>query len=575
MRSLRTKITAIPVAAILASLLAAALAGFFTVGQEVTQSSAEKMHLMSENARHELDAYLNDITQAEAITTHIATNTLDGMQLVSDGANLPASERTAEQTAHLDASMAAHGARVEEALGNIAGNTDGVAAYYYCIVPEISQAEHGFFYSRLGKVGFEQHEPLDASQFAPEDDRDRTWYFDTIAHGAPLWVGPYQDSELDGRLSVSYLTPIYRSGVLVGVLGMDILFQTMVEQIESLGVYDTGYACLLDEGGRILYHPEVAAGQMSAEEAQALFEGAFDDPAAASEGIYYEKGQKRWQMAYSTLSNGMRLVVTAPVSEVTASWNRLVSVVPLIGVVILGLFVPLTLLATGAVVKPLQKLTEAARHLASGDYDIELDYQAHDEVGELTDAFRQLRDHLQVYTSDLDSATFADEASGAKNRRAYDLYAAQVNDAIARATERDETQFAIAIFDCLDAERIRGDFGDEWGEACVATVCGLVCQVFMRSPVFRLEGDRLVVFLQGRNYANREELMCDFDILATDANAQAVEPWLLVHAAKGMATYRPQADKGVSDVFERALTRVEADSDPRQAETARKGASRT
>ena len=61
-------------------------------------------------------------------------------------------------------------------------------------------------------------------------------------------------------MTVSYITPIYKAGALVGVLGMDIPFDTMVSQISALKVYDTGFYALYDASGTILYHPELPMG---------------------------------------------------------------------------------------------------------------------------------------------------------------------------------------------------------------------------------------------------------------------------------------------------------------------------
>ena len=47
---------------------------------------------------------------------------------------------------------------------------------------------------------------------------------------------------------------------MVGVLGMDILFDTMVEQINALKVYDTGFAFLMDRDGSVVYHPDMELG---------------------------------------------------------------------------------------------------------------------------------------------------------------------------------------------------------------------------------------------------------------------------------------------------------------------------
>ncbi|MDO4536974.1 MAG: cache domain-containing protein [Coriobacteriales bacterium] len=556
MHSIRTKITAVTVAAILASLIAAAAAGFFTVGQEVSSSSAEKMHLMSEVAQQSLDSYLNDIEQSVGLTSQIATDTLDGILLVECGANKPAESRTDEQTKRLDTYLSEHTTVIADQFGKVAEHAKGVLSYYYCIEPNISASEHGFLFTRTGKVGFVQEKPVDVSQLDPQDMEHNTWYFTVIQRGAPCWVGPYRDIYTNNVPVVSYISPVYRSGILVGLIGMDILLDTMIEQIASLKVYDTGYAFLLDQDGQVIYHPHFNAD--GADKSSLVFDASmFCKTSSANDELFYDIDGVRWQMSYSTLINGMKLVVTAPASEVAASWNRLVGVVPIIGLVILALFIPLALFATRAITKPLQQLTAGAHRLSMGDYEIELDYHGNDEVGELTDAFRHLQDHLRVYTSNLSDASFSDELTGMKNEKAFGMYAAQINDSVKHATDVEESRFALVVIDCLDIQRMKDDFGPKWADANVQTVCKLICNIYSSVSVFRVSEERFVVFLQGRNYANREELFCDFDIWANEINAEATEPWLQIHVAMGMATYQAGEDDNVAQVLERAVRRTE------------------
>ena len=115
--------------------------------------------------------------------------------------------------------------------------------------------------------------------------------------------------------TISYLTPIYKSGVLIGVLGMDIPFATLSDQVRSLQVYETGFAFLLDEENRILYHPTLEIGAYPDEVSTLLHEADFTRD-GSQKALRYEKNGETWQVSYATLSNGMRLMVTAPLREI-------------------------------------------------------------------------------------------------------------------------------------------------------------------------------------------------------------------------------------------------------------------
>ncbi len=553
--SLRVKITAVTISAILFSLAAFAAVSFFTVGQEASASSAEKMRLLSENAQQSLDASLNSIEQAVEMTSHIARDSLDGVTLVDNGVLDSAATRSPEKTARLDAYISEHCARVQEAFHSVASHTSSIVTYYYCINPEVSVNEHGFFYSSMGKVGFERREPLDARKLDPNDRTHTTWYYTPIERGAPSWVGPYRAHFLGEVMCESFLTPIYKSGVLIGVMGMDILLDTMVDQIASLEVYQTGFACLLDTEGKVLYHPTLELGSTPPLDLHILEDGG---PNRDRNGaIRYTKNGEPWQLSYSTLVNGMKLVVVAPVHEVIASWLHLLYSIPLIALAVLLLFVPGTLFAMRTIIQPLNQLTDAAHSLSSGKYDVKLDYTGDDEVGELTNAFRLLRDHLSIYISNLDNRMYTDTLTGVKNSRAFNIYVARIDDTIRSAEGEPDLQFAIALFVCMGLDDVIEEHGPDKGDEHVQSACRFICRIFPGSPVFRLHDDTFAVFLQERDFANRNELFYDFGVRADGLNNRIADPWKKVSVTKGMATFDPAEDDSVEAVLERAARHME------------------
>ena len=554
MHSLRIKITAITIAAILASFVAFAFASFRTVGERVQMDSAYNLHLLSKNLQESLDDYLDSVEQSVEMVSHITSSTLDAATLAEAG--IMDEQRTPEQTARLDASLAEHCARVRDAFASVANNTNGVVTYYYCISPDASANVHGFCWSKVGKAGFEELAPLDASKLDPNDLEHNAWYFVPIERGRPSWVDPYKSPLLGDRLTISYLTPIYKAGTMVGVLGMDVPFDTLVSSIRSIKVYDTGYACLLDPTGHVLYHPDIEAGGEPEFAGQTTLPLMLQHRDSGTDPITYLKDGESWQLSFATLSNGMKLVVTAPTSEVTASWSHLITFVPVIAGIILAIFIPFTLLSVGRVIEPLRKLTAASIKLSAGDYNVELDYEGRDEVGVLTNSFRQMRDHLKVYISDLNGRVYVDALTRVKNKGGFDTNIARLDDAIRRGEDGDRPQFALVMFDCNGLKVINDRYGHERGDIYLQKAAQLICQVFTHSPVYRVGGDEFVVLLEREDFERREELLATFDAKAAETNDAAEHPWERVDIAKGAATYRPGEDENAEQVLRRADTRM-------------------
>ena len=555
MHSIRFKITAMTIAAILTSLLAFIIIGFFTLGKESDRSSVEKMNLLGQNAEKTVDVRLNNLKTAVDMTAHIAGNSLAAVNLKDFGVTAAAVDktgRTPEQIRQLDAFMQKHCAEVQQAFSNIADYTSGIVSYYYYINPEICTSEQGFFYSKIGKASFVKNHSLISVRPDPTDKENSAWYFEPITQGKGCWVGPYK-AHLLGRLpTVSYVMPIYNYGVLIGVLGMDTLFYSITSPIQSMRVYDTGFAFLLNDKGRIIFHPTISAGKTLEEVSSDLSPAMFQTQGNEDNLIRYNVDGEQRQLSFTTLSNGMKLVVTAPVKEIFASWRKTTRFILLAAVLILAVFILATLFIAGALTKPLLQLANASQKLAAGNFDAELDYEGDDEVGIVTRSFRQMRDHLKLYISDLNSRAYSDALTGIKNKGAFDIYIGRLNNSIHLSSENGGPEFAVVMFDCNWLKQINDAYGHERGDVYLRTASRAICQTFTHSPVFRLGGDEFAALLQGSDYKHREELLQAFDKKAEEVDAAASNPWEKVDVAKGIAVFQPGADSGVEQVLRRA-----------------------
>ena len=500
MHSIRFKITAITIVAILTTALCVLMASFFTIQAENDRKSAETMNLVAQDTRKSLEKYTEDIEQSVEIVAFIASDMLDGAELLKDGVgggDLGQAERTPEQHARLDAYLADYTSRLQTAAATIASNTRGAITYYYCINPEVSTTQHGFFYSKVGKTGFYQREPLDARELDPDDMEHTTWYYTPIKRGRPSWVGPYTAHFLDEMRISSYLVPIYKSGALIGVLGMDISIETLVEQVSSIRVFDTGFACLLDEKGRILYHPDLPEGSelellTGAEELELKESG--DEPIRYTAA----NGETR-QMSFTTLSNGMKLVITAPTSEVDASLIGLARGILPVTVLIIVVFTVIILLAMRVITEPLQRLTAASQRLAASDYDVELDYASRDEVGTLTSAFQHMRDQLKENIDDLNRKVLTDDLTGLPNQRHFFNLASEKHDRLLAEGKKP----VMLYFNLQGMKDYNRQYGFDEGDRLICEIAEILARHFGEQETGRFGQDHFAAVSREENLDER------------------------------------------------------------------------
>ena len=499
MHSIRVKISAITIAAILISILSVIGAGFFTIKGENDRSTADRMNLLCESTQKSLDSYFKSIEQSVEMAAGVVRDTLDATVLVECGVTGTGSSERAqspEKKKELDSYLSEYFLKVQDIFSSEARHTQGVVSYYFCISPQISDSVHGFFYSKMGRSGFARKDPINAGLLDPEDTEHSTWYFTPIHRGRPSWVGPFKDSFFNDEWIVSYLAPIYKAGTLIGVLGMDIPFETLVSQIQPIRVYKTGFAFLLDENGMVLYHPLLPYGTTGENTGLSSLDWAiFKEENSGDELIRYEYNGQNRQMSFCTLSTGMKLVVSAPVSEITASWGRLTRIILWSTAIIIAFFIIFIVFFLKLLIRPLQLLTSASQKLAAGDYDVELAYHGKDEVGTLTKAFSQMRDHMKLYISDLNRRIYTDDMTGLPNMKYYFQLAESRSVKI-----REEGRYPVILFfNLLGMKYYNRQYGFSRGDQLIRSIADILSAHYGNENCCRFGQDHFTVLTDEEN----------------------------------------------------------------------------
>ncbi len=137
-----------------------------------------------------------------------------------------------------------------------------------------------------------------------------------------------------------------------------------------------------------------------------------------------------------------------------------------------------------------------------------------------------------------------DALTGVKSKHAYTVTEEQIN----REIEQKESEpFAVAVCDVNGLKQINDTLGHKAGDKYIKDACAIVCDVFKRSPVFRIGGDEFVVLMKNSDYENRDELL---DVINKKAEENKETGSVVI--AVGISCFVAGEDKAVSDVFERA-----------------------
>ena len=524
MKSIRTKITLLTIFAIVISLFAATVFGIITIRRLGKENSEQMLLLLCEVGEKNLDSYFESVESSVETVSKYTQEDLD-------------KGGVSDLEAHMD--------RVSSVFEKVSINTNGILTYYYRVDPSVTSSVNGFWYVKTSEMGFVKHDVTDISQYDTNDTTQIPWYTVPKATKKAVWLPPYVTENLGARV-FSYNVPVFYNDDFFGVIGIEIEYSTVAEQVNNIKLFDNGYAFINDSEGNIIYHPLIDVTKLTEENKPKVPAGLLNDNNFV---VYKYEGVKR-EAVWLSLSNGMRLNVSVPVSEISGNWKQLLFTMVGALSILLVVFVLVSLKITGPITKPITELSEGAKKVNNGDYDVKLNYKSNDEIGVLTNTFNNLISHLKDYIAELSSLAFDDALTSVHNKGAFDTNVHELQDLI--NSQKDDLEFAIAIFDCDNLKTINDRYGHKNGDIYLKTASNYICSIFRNSSVFRIGGDEFAVVMRNEDYANREELLKSFIRGMREINTLAQNKWNEVHLSVGLAAFEKERDLLVDDVINRA-----------------------
>lgn len=301
--------------------------------------------------------------------------------------------------------------RIQSIIEDFAVHTDGAITAYIRYNPDYSNPTSGSFLIRNSlQEDFNSVEPTDFSMYDPADLAHVGWYYLPVENKAPLWMSPYLNENINVYM-ISYVVPLYaEDGRSIGIIGMDIDFGQVTNMVDSVSIYDTGYAFLVDADGMIMHHKNLNLGQNMADLGGTTAEAAAKITSGQEEGslINYVYDNTKKRLVYTTLNNGMKFVLTAPDKEMRATTNTLFvkastgGTIAIIFSVIIGLFISML------IVKPITELTQVIDKTARFDFTPTESGKKlrryKDEIGQMAIRAHDMRRALREMVGEISSA---------------------------------------------------------------------------------------------------------------------------------------------------------------------------
>ena len=257
------------------------------------------------------------------------------------------------------------------------------------------------------------------------DPRKRPWY--SIAKDTkPVVSAPYIDAS-SGSVTVTVSKAVIKGGKRIGVVGVDLNFGALSEQVNKIKIGKTGYIFVLYKDGTLLTHPDPKLiGKNLSDKLPFI-----SDMIKMKSGMLeYDFRGPKFGVVRTIEAYGWTIGGGTYFSEIRETLNGLknlslvIFVVTMI-VVVLGIyFVVLSM------TRPLKIMLDNMRDIAEGEGDLtkRLEVKTKDEVGLLAAAFNSFVEKLQRIISDIA------RDSDSLDRSSGDVLSA--SDDMARGTEK-------------------------------------------------------------------------------------------------------------------------------------------
>lgn len=429
----------------------------------------------------------------------------------------------------------------------VAENTEGALAIYYRMNPDLSDSgKTGFFWVKSPDTGrFEEYEATDIRAYDEDDVEHVGWYYIPFRAGRPIWMQPYYNANINVEM-ISYVVPIFDGDVLVGVVGIDVDFNSIMSIAENVNIYESsgGVLCSM-ENGSVYYNRCKVIGDKLPDGLNEILK----KRNTSEEVTTWKNDGKNYGLYFTTLNNHMKYVIYADNDEIF-SQGRLIIHISL--AVFLAVFV-ITLLAsirTGRrIVRPIGDIIDATKKYAQGDWSVKVRCDTEDELQLLTENISLMADKTKHYIRCIQDLAKKDALTGLRNKNDYIVYIGRLNEEFIDYKRK----FAIVVFDVNNLKTVNDNYGHEKGDELLVAASGFICRYFSHSPVFRIGGDEFVAIVNGADYDERERIMEEFqNCMKKAAESNNI---MTVCVSSGMAEF--DADGSTyDDIFEVADQRM-------------------
>lgn len=391
MKSVRAKLIA---SILICSLFTSVLIGVLVISNSVRTAGKDAMTMMQltgQKKTEEINSTIQKIEQSVDTLSEVAMSNFDydSFRQSKDYAD------TYTET-------------VQQAVLDFANHTNGAVTAYLRYNPDYSNPTSGVFAQRQSVDSELQClTPTDFSMYDESDVEHVGWYYLPVQAKKAIWMSPYMNENINIYM-ISYVVPLFaEDGTSIGIVGMDIDFSQITDLVDETKVYQSGYAFLTDASAAVMYHKNADEGTKLSDLDSSLSKSAdfIGDDGNQGKTMDYSYKNVNKKFAFYNLDNGMKLVLTAPVSEIYSEAYGLAKMIILAMIVAFILSAVIGIVMGTGLTKPIRQLTSVIEQTAALDFrpteaGAKLRKQK-DEIGDMATKIHDMRKKLRAMMENL------------------------------------------------------------------------------------------------------------------------------------------------------------------------------
>lgn len=416
MNSIKAKVTVSILACSLSALLVVSMISI-TFGKHIIQEYAfDNVELLAENNAQQLNQTISEIENSVDDLSYILLGMLDDVDQFQTNANYVYNYQES----------------IRPLTKQFAEKTNGASSFYVRFNPEFTSPTSGLFHSDLdGNGDIEALTPTDFSQYDSTDVEHVGWYYTPIEAKQAVWLDLYHNENVDADM-VSYVVPLYKDNVTIGVVGMDIDFSVFTDLINNIHPFDNSYGALTNDKLQFLIHPTYTRDQSISDVSAPLTAYINNNESGYTE---VSVNNTDYIVTFSKLSNGSHLLIFSDKHVIFSDLQRMVVIIISVAVTLIIASILVASIVGRKISHPLTRLVKDMNLVQQGDLSVRNTILTKDETKVIGENFNLMVAELSHLTNNINQITSKVEHSTQILQQASDTIISSSEEATASVQE--------------------------------------------------------------------------------------------------------------------------------------------